>query len=172
MKVLDFQYYQVEIKKDSVLSPNEIQSILELYNLSFYDNRVSNPNQLNFLRDCISARDIFYWFLLKNHQGQLLGMVSLVHNFSQAYRFDLNLEFGENICSLAIAPEVRQRGLARLLMKQVINHASFCGLRPQDSFVLEIKKDNTYYQALNHLYTSLGFKYLQQTETGWFLKFR
>jgi len=171
MKVLDFQYYQVEIKKDSELSPSETQSILELYNLSFYDNQIFNPNQLNFLRDCINARDIFYWFLLKNPQGQLLGMVSLVHNYSQAYLFDINSTLGENICSLAIDPEFRGKGLATHLMQQVISQSkSYCGLRPQDDLVLEIKKDSRYYSQLNHLYCGLGFKHFQETEQGWFLK--
>jgi len=171
MKVINFPRYRLEIKKDSELTYQEAQEIVDLYNMAFYENQVVDKAQLGFFLRCVRDMDIFYWFLIKNSKDKILAMVSLVHNFTNAYLFDINTELNENICSLAVHPDHRGQGLARQLVKRVVIYAhDYCGLRPNDQLVLELKKDSHHYQQLGYLYTTEGFQPFTQTATGMFFR--
>lgn len=162
---------KIEIKPDHQLTVQEIDQIVELYNLGFYQGQVTDPVKLDFMARCVSRMNIFIWYLLRDPTNQqILAMVSLVHNHTNSYLFDLNLDLGENICNLVVRPEARGKGLAKDVISELLETASQYLLRPQDPLVLEIKKDSPHRHLLLHLYQSMGFVQFDQTSFGLFLK--
>jgi len=175
--------------KDTELDYETVDHIRDLYALCFFGTDELAPEQKKHLDTCISKMNTFDWYL-GYENSQLISIVSLVHNYQNAYLYDLDIDQEENICSLAVHPEYRGRGYAREMMKFLINHHKssketdvngrplkgnrfshrLIRIARVDPLVLEIKLDSPHREQLIKLYESLGFKQQTVTQTGEFYR--
>ena len=141
-------------KPDRLLSKKEIHGLFMLYNEIFCDNRISGTKKTNLAKDAMTKSDIFDWYIARVG-GQIVGMASFVRNMEKANgpAYDIRPDRGENICSVAVAPKWRQRGIARMLMQTIIGEHG-----GEMDLVVEIKRENKLYYGLRTFYESLSFK--------------
>ena len=142
-------------KYDYELTKNEIHQIFQIYNDCFYQNNINKKAQITLAKRWISKYHLFQWYLLIKDK-HIIGIASYVYDVSNADRFDINQEMGENVCNVGIKTEHRRRGYAKQLIKEMMNDYK--------QLIVEIKRNNPNYVQLIKLYEGLDFKMMDQKE--------
>ncbi len=125
-----FSYKNPEI---SYLSENDIKDVARLEALCFND-----PWSEKAIDESMKGKNTF---LGVKENGKLLSYLSFFESQGEGY-----------INNIAVHPQHRRKGLARVLLSELMNYAVNAGL---DFLSLEVRESNT--PAIN-LYTAFGFK--------------
>jgi len=145
-------------KFDYELSNNDTGKIFQVYNQCFYNDQVTKKSQINLAKEWIAKSHIFQWYIAKVG-GEVIGIANIVYDNSNADKFAINQEKGENVSSVGVSNKYRRIGVARLLMEKIIqDHQSL------KDIVVEIKKANPIFDILVKFYQSLGFEQLDKVD--------
>lgn len=155
----DHMEVEIYTKFDYELTKKEINQIFVVYNECFYYNKVTKSSHVKLAKKWIASSHIFQWYLAKK-DDQIIGIANLVYDFKNCQNFSLNVDKGENISSVGVLEKYRRLGIARLLMKKIIEEQ-----QPIRDLVVEIKSRDPMFRILTSFYESLGFEEMDEFVT-------
>ena len=120
---------------ERLTSPDDLDGVIDVERASFH-----NPTTREWYESELERPDVCYVFVLRTEEARVAGFCAFWRVADQIH-----------INNLAIRPELRSRGLGRLLLARVLEEAEHLGAVHA---TLEVRRSNA---AARRLYEGAGF---------------
>lgn len=125
-----------DVVVERLVTAADLDSLLEIERASFH-----NPTTREWYESELQRPDVCFVFVIRTKESPVAGFCAFWRVADQIH-----------INNLAIRPELRRRGLGRILLQQVLQEAERLGARLA---TLEVRRSNV---AARRLYEGAGFR--------------